>query len=183
MIHYISPYDVNRQFGTSINNAIKQLNPDENDWICLRDLDVAFLTPDSGRLIHEAVEKYGKEYSLIGCVTNRLGGTNQTAANMFDEMNLMQHYYCAETRNTCFDSEVEAFNHDVAGMFMLFSVKIWRKIGGFKNSIVFDREFTKGVRINGGKVGIMPGLYVLHCYRLWAPTREEAKHSIDHLIK
>jgi len=187
MIHYISPFDVNRNFGTSINNAIEQLNADENDWICLRDLDVAFLTPDSGRLIHEAVEKYGNEYDLIGCYTNRLGGKNQTIPSrddlFFSNMNLTDHYAKSVEMNRSWASEVVNYNEDLAGMFLLFSVKIWRKIGGFKNTIVFDREFTKGVRMNGGKVGIMPGLYVLHCYRLWAPTREEARKSVDHLIK
>jgi len=182
-IHYISPFDVNRNFGTSINNAIEQLNPYNEDWICLRDQDVAFLTPDAGRLIQSAIENHCHEYDLIGCTTNRLGGTDQLVPNMFQEMDLRQHYWLAETRHTLFNSEVDPFDTDIAGFFMLFSVKIWRKIGGFKNAIVFDREFTKGVRMNGGKVGIMPGLYVLHCYRLWAPTREEAKKSVDHLIK
>lgn len=183
MIHYISPFDINRQFGTSINNAIEQLNPAIEDWICLRDQDVAFLTPDAGRLIHDAVEKYRNEYDLIGCITNRLGQNNQAPSEMFDESNIFNHYEYSRLRQDSMGIQVRTFNYDLAGMFMLFSVKIWRKIGGFKNTIVFDREFTNGVRMNGGKVGIMPGLYVLHCYRLWAQTREEARKSVDHLIK
>ena len=179
MIHYVSIFDENKNFGSAINKAIERLNASDDDWIVLRDLDVAFLTPDAGNLIIEAAKS---GYDLIGCTMNRLGGSHQTAPNMFDEMNLMQHYYCAETRNTCFNSEVWQFNHDIAGAFMLFSVKIWRKVK-FKNSIVFDREFTKGVRMAGGKVGIMPGLYIFHAYRLWAKTREEARNSVDHLIK
>lgn len=181
MIHFISPFSVEKKYGDSINNAIKQLNPSDDDWICLRDLDVAFLTPDAGRLIHDAIQKYGREYSLIGCVTNRLGGTYQCAGK-FEEMNMSVHYQTALDLKLPHQEYVGEYIRDVAGMFMLFSVAIWRKTGGFKNSIVFDREFTKLVRMNGGKVGIMPGLYVLHCYRLWAPTREEAKHSIKHLI-
>lgn len=181
MIHYISPFDINRNYGDNINNAIAKINYDEDDWICLRDLDVAFLTPDAGNLINEATKS---GYDLIGCMTNRLGSDNQTGNSaLFVEPSLFEHYEIASKRLSIYGSEVKPFQYDVAGMFMLFSVKIWRKIGGFKNSIVFDREFTKAVRMNGGKVGIMPGLYVLHCYRLWAPTRDEAKKSVQHLIK
>lgn len=182
-IHYISPFDINRNYGDNINNAIKQLTPSDEDWIVLRDLDVAFLTPDAGNLIHDAVEKYGKEYSLIGCMANRLGSTFQTSMGMFEEMNIAEHYGAAVSHKQRWLHEVIPFRQDIAGMFMLFSVKIWRKTGGFKNSIVFDREFTKAVRMNGGKVGIMPGLYVFHAYRLWAKTRSEAVKSVEHLIK
>lgn len=180
-IHYISPFDINRNYGDNINNAINQLNPSDEDWVVLRDLDVAFLTPNAGRLIHDGTNS---GYDLIGCTMNRLGSNDQTRSDViFRNMDMKLHYEIAVKEQESYGPKVFPFKNDLAGAFMLFSVKIWRKTGGFKNSIVFDREFTKAVRMNGGKVGIMPGLYVLHCYRLWAPTREEAKDSVSHLIK
>lgn len=181
-LHIITPWSQTRDFGKSINEAIEQLNPKSEDWILLRDGDSCFLTSDWGNLIHSAIEKHGHEYDLIGCLTNRLGGPHQCVDN-FELMDLQKHYEIAVIRQKAMGHGVCEFGNDIAGFFMLFSVKIWRAVGGFKNTIVFDREFTKGVRMNGGKVGIMPGLYVLHCYRLWAPTREEARKSVEHLIK
>lgn len=180
MIHYISPFDINRNYGDNINNAIKQLNPSDDDFICLKDGDSCFLTPDYGNIIHSVIDK---GYDLLGCVTNRVSNKRLVPFFNFEDMDLKSHYNKAKSSILTHGNSIIPFNEDIPGYFMLFSVKIWRKTGGFKNSIIFDRQFTKDVKMSGGKVGIMVGLYVLHCYRLWAPTREEAKKSVQHLIK
>lgn len=178
MIHYLSIFDEGKNLGTTINKAIERLNCLEDDWIVLRDLDVAFLTPDAGSMIIEATKS---GYDLIGCTMNRLAETHQVSGD-FEQSDIFEHYYLAKQHQYKYGYKVIPFKHDLAAAVMIFSFKIWKRVK-FKNNIVFDREFTKGVRINGGKVGIMPGLYVFHAYRLWAKTRNEARNSIEHLIK
>lgn len=183
-IFYISPYSIEKNISGAINDAILQLNPSDEDWVVLRDGDSMFLTPDYGRAIDYAVKVYGDEYQLIGCMTNRLFNDYQLVPNMFDEMDLKKHYSVANELSWK-HNEVIPYNMEapIAGFFMLFSVAIWKAVGGFRNnSVTFDTEFTQEVRIKGGKVGIMPGLYMLHAYRLWAMDREEAKGSVWHLI-
>lgn len=178
MIHFISIFDEYKNFGNAINKAIDRLNCSDDDWIVLRDLDVAFLTPYAGNMIIEATKS---GYDLIGCTMNRLAEPHQTSGS-FEQSGIFEHYSLAKQHQDKYGSKVIPFKHDLAAAVMIFSFKIWKKVK-FKNNIVFDREFTKGVRINGGKVGIMPGLYVFHAYRLWAKTRNEARNSIEHLIK
>lgn len=178
-LHIITPWSETKQFGTAINEAIEQLKPSDDDWIILKDGDSCFLLPDWGSLILSVLDK---GYDLIGCVTNRVGEKRLVPFENFEDMDLKSHYNKAKSSLITHGNRVIDYDEDIPGFFMLFSVRIWRKTGGFKNSIIFDREFTKAVRMNGGKVGIMPGLYVLHCYRLWATTRDEARKSIFHLI-
>lgn len=184
-IFYISPYSIEKNISGAINDAIIQLNTNDEDWICLTDGDAMFLTPDYGRQIHGAIQKFGHEYQLIGCLTNRLYNDYQLAPNMFDEMDLKKHYRVAERLYNQHGHEVVTYNMEapIAGFFMLFSVAVWKSVGGFRNnSCTFDIEFTQEVRIKGGKVGIMPGLYMLHAYRLWAKDRQEARGSVWHLL-
>jgi GT2 family glycosyltransferase len=182
-IHYLSPYSLTLDIGNSINEAIDRLNADDNDWICLTDGDAMFLLPEYGSQINTATTKHGHEYNLITCLTNRLGNEYQTIDGMFDEMDISKHYEMAKYLQSTFKCTVEDYKHDCAGFFMLFPVHVWRSVGGFKNNLMFDSEFTKHVRMKGGKVGIMKGLYMFHAYRLWAKTRKEAKNSNSHLIR
>src|SRR4051812_12732843 len=94
--HYLSPHSLTLDIGNSINEAIEQLNADENDYICLTDGDAMFLLPEYGSQIHQAIVKHGNVYDLITCLTNRLGDTNQTVGDMFDEMDMSKHYELAK---------------------------------------------------------------------------------------
>lgn len=183
LVHYISPYCLDKNYGKSINEAIERLNAGVEDYVCLTDGDVAFLTPDYGALIHEAIVHNKGKYSLLGCVTNRVANERLIPFWNFEDMDLQSHYNKSKSSLITHGSRVIDFSDDIPGYFMLFPVKIWQKVKFKENTLIFDREFTKGVRMAGGKVGILPGLYVLHLYRIWAKDRESAKHNIKHLIK
>lgn len=174
--HIIKPWAYDKNFGRSINQAIEQLHlPDDSkDWILLMDGDACFLTPDWGNQIQNIIET-ADGYDLIGCSTNRLREPHQVVECMFNEMDLKKHYIKATEMINGYGTHVYPFTNDIAGMFMLFRYSAWKKNRFKENTAIFDRLFTRG--ITKGRVGIAPGLYVLHMYRLWSNNpKNDSKH-------
>lgn len=177
MIHYITPYSTENNIGKAYNEAIDCV-PDEGDWVVLRDGDTMFLTPNWGRVIEENLKLYGGEYALLGAKTNRIGVYHHKVDGMFDRMDIRDHFQMALNLETVSRNKVQRVGFDIAGFFMAFQKKTWTAVGGFpENTPVFDRIFTRKVRQIEGKVGIMEGLYLFHCYRIWSDTPEnETSH-------
>lgn len=174
MTHYVTSWSSDKNYGGAINSAIEQLNCADDDWLCLRDGDSCFLTPDWGNHIQAIIDN-ADDYDLIGCVTNRLREPHQLVKGLFDEMDLKRHHAAAEYCKAQFKYGVFTFKHDVAGFFMLFRYSAWQTNKFKENTPIFDRLFTRG--ITKGRVGIAPGLYVLHLYRLWSNNpKNDSKH-------
>lgn len=178
-IWYSNPFSIEKNIGKALNDFCS--NVPDNDWICLQDGDMMYLTPDWGKQIAEVVTNYGNKYSLIGCLTNRLGRPIQVydQAN-YNNHDIKFHYDLAVKLANDNWGVVDDITHKkyVAGMFMLFPKSIWLKNRFKENVSYFDDEFSKGVLRQGGKVGLMKGLYVYHSYRIWSdnPVRDR-----DHL--
>lgn len=174
--HIIKPWSAERNFGKAINDAIDQLYLpyDSKDWIALMDGDACFLTHDWGNKIQSIIEN-ADCYDLIGCFTNRLRENNQLVGGMFNEMDIRKHYDEAIVQWGIYKNKVFSASYDIAGMFMLFRYSAWKNNKFKENTPIFDRLFTRG--ITKGRVGIAPGLYVLHMYRLWSNNpKNDSKH-------
>jgi len=151
----------------------------------ISDNDSNSLIPNFGIQLHDVIDKYGDEYALFGCITNRLRGLHQLYNKQFSNNHDMQyHFDIALKLNKEHYAEVEE-THGVAGLFLCFSKKTWEKVGGFvENNIACDTLFNDAIKRNKiGKIGIIKGLYLYHCYRMWENTYEEAINSIIHLQK
>ena len=175
--HIIKPWSAERNFGKAINEAIEQLHlPDDSkDFVLLMDGDSCFLTPNWGNQIQSIIEN-ADGYDLIGCSTNRLREPHQLVNGVFgSDTSLQIHYQTALNQQTIHGNKIHPFNHDIAGMFMLFRYSAWKNNKFKENTAIFDRLFTRG--ITKGRVGIAPGLYVLHMYRLWSNNpKNDSKH-------
>lgn len=175
-VWYSNPYSTDKNIGKALNEFCA-LVPD-NDWICLQDGDIMYLTPDWGLQIEQAIQRFGNEYSLIGCLTNRLGRDIQRYNGEFNENHdIISHFSIAnEVKNANFGQVIDITHRKyVAGMFMLFPKKVWNKVKFTENVAYFDDLFSNGVIKSGGKLGLMTGLYVYHLYRIWSetPTKEK----------
>lgn len=176
-VHYSSPYSTDKNIGKALNDFCVMI-PDE-DWICLTDADAMFLTPEYGVQI-EAVARSTK-YDLIGCLTNRLGRPIQRHKGVFsNDFNVKNHYDIAvdlASRNWGEVDDITKAKY-VAGMFMLFRKSLWNKIKFKENVSNFDDLFSTEVVKSGGKLGLMKGLYMFHCYRIWS---DNPKGDREHL--
>lgn len=179
-IWYSNPYSTEKNIGKALNDFCA-LVPD-GDFICLTDGDIMFLSPTWGVQISEVVKRYGKRYSLIGCLTNRLGRQIQRYKGEFStNFDIKHHYNIAIELEANHWAEVEDITPKkrIAGMFMLFPKSLWNEIKFEENTPNFDDLFSTAVIKKKKRLGLMKGLYVFHGYRLWSdsPGRDR-KHLL-----
>ena len=182
MIYYFAPFDSDKNIGLSHNQHC-EIVPNADDWICLCDSDVLFLLPDTKKQIADIICKHGTEYEVLGCLTNRIASLHQRyseSKEAFDSTDIMFHKWIAKKLQTFQYDKVTETTINVAGFLMVFQKKTWEKYRFSDNSIRFDSEFTDKVKADGGKLGIMQGVYVFHDYRL---GHENPMYYINHLIK
>jgi len=179
-IFYIQSYDLQANIGGAYNRHIKHL-PDDC-WIVISDHDSNFLIPDFGKQLHDIIEKHGDEYGLFGCVTNRLRGLHQLYKNEFsNDFDVKNHFKIACELWEKNYSDVEETT-GIAGVMMMFKKITWETVGGFKeNDIACDTAFNKSIKSIGGKVGLMKGVYLFHCYRMWQNNHMLAANDTQHL--
>lgn len=176
-IHYSNPWSSDKNIGRAYNEFCARVP--ENDWICLQDGDVMYLTDFWGKQIEDII-KLNPQYALIGCYTNRLASPHQCYNGEFSEnTDLIHHMEIAERLYKDHYADVEHIHKGIAGMFMLFPKKTWLKHRFRENTNAFDSFFSKEVLKAGGKIGLAKGLYVLHRYRL---GKENPTTNIEHLL-
>lgn len=186
MVHYIQPYDKNSppNIGGAINSAIRQLNADQNDFICLLDHDVMFLRHDSKRQLEEILET--TDYDVLGTATNRLAMQHQLVLtfegeSVFNNTDIKFHYRIANKLHEANYGKVFQIADILAAFCLCFRVSTWQKLGGFhENSLQFDSLFSCAARSLKMKMGICTGIYCFHAYRLMSsnPTQD-----IMHLLR
>lgn len=176
MIHYISPYATDGNIGRALNEACA-LVPD-GDWICLRDGDAMFTTPDWGRTIDYVIREYGGQYDLFGAVTNRIGWKHHQLPGMFDEWDYRKHVKAGEILRDTYGSDVQPTRELIAGFFMLFRRETWERIRfneDRRRARLFDGDFSR----KAGRRAIIKGLYLFHAYRPWSNSpRNDVKHLL-----
>lgn len=176
-INYIQPYATDMNIGREYNIACSRVPDDE--WICITDQDVCFLHPKTKAQIQDIVEKHGNFFSLLGCMTNRVGlGYQLAGKGFFDQKDMGFHIGQAEYFHKDYYGEVQSLNRVIAGFLMLFPKKVWNYVKFEENSIYFDQKFSTDVMAKGGKIGLMKGVYVWHSYRLGQPN---PRKYTDHL--
>lgn len=181
-INYITPYSVEKNIGKAYNQACERVP--EGDWICIRDGDTMFLTPDWGEFIMNiAFRAKSQGYSLIGCMQNRLSTTSQQLVpGAYNQHDIRYHHSVAVNHAAKYGHEIQPFPHVIAGSFMLFPKSTWLMNPFIENTVHFDTGFSNETVRNGGRLGIAPGLYLYHMYRIWS-DHAHPQFDYKHLIK
>lgn len=176
-VWYSNPFRKDKNIGKAYNDFIKSLKANDEDWLVLQDGDITYLTSDWGNRVEDALSLDGDKYGLVSCYTNRLNSKWQLHEQKFsEEMDIRKHHEIAIGYNK---EGIEDFKHIVAGFWMAFQLKTWKKTGGFiEKNIACDAIFNSQVRDLGLKVGLIRSLYVFHLYRVWADKEpwNERKH-------
>jgi GT2 family glycosyltransferase len=67
-------------------------------------------------------------------------------------------------------------NMELSGVLIVIKKSVWEKVGGFKEDkmLTIDNDIHRKIRISGGLVGLMKGIYVQHWYR--GGIKENSQH-------
>jgi hypothetical protein len=178
-IFYSNPFSLDKDIGKAYNEYLSSLNAKDDDWIVMQDGDILYLTPDWGKRINDALSLDGDKFGLVGCYTNRLRSKHQLHKNAFNyDLNVRNHFDIA---NSYQEEGIQEIKEYIAGFFMAFQYKTWKKIKFAENSLAFDSLFSMRVKEIGLNIGLIRSLYVFHGYRLW--TDDEPWNDKKHLQK
>jgi hypothetical protein len=178
-IFYSNPFSLDKNIGKAYNDYLSCLNAADDDWVVMQDGDIMYLTPDWGKRIHDALALDGNKFGLVGCYTNRLRSKHQLHGKEFNyDLNALNHYQIALTYQ---DEGIQEIKEYIAGFFMAFQYKTWKKIKFTEDSLGFDSLFSMRVKEVGLKVGLIKSLYVFHGYRIWSDV--EPWNDKKHLLK
>src|ERR1700745_4103509 len=81
MVHYISPYSIEKNIGQAINRAVRNTNYVQQDWFVLTDHDTLWLLPDTKAHVEAILAETG--YDVLGCMTNRIRSAEQLIGGQF----------------------------------------------------------------------------------------------------
>ncbi len=171
IIHYLTPYDSKKDLGRAYNNAFRSLDDGwvaEDDWLCLRDIDTLFLTPDAPNIIESYVKKH-PDAGILTCYTNRISPASpmQLLNGKFSEdRDILTHIKIAEYQKKVKTST--EINTPISGMLMVISMKTWSefkfKEGG--KCLGVDNIYSQQILDAGLKIIRMDSLYIFHTYRM-----------------
>lgn len=174
MIHFLTPY-YKGDLGKAYNIAA-ELIP-SNDWVCFIDADVMVLNSNFGDILQECIDKFGRQYPLMTCLTNRVAEPSQRLAGHLNENPSALYHKKMADKVAMNPPSVKEAPRPISGMLMLFPKWLWADIGGFKSGILgVDNDFHHKVVSSGRKVGVIQNLYVFHYYRL-----HKAVNDVTHL--
>ena len=174
-IHVCTPYSVEKKLGNAYNECMR-LIPD-NEWCCLIDYDVQFLTPDAIYNLHQYVELFPNA-GIFTCFTNRLHplATNQLLGQMVsDDPNILNHILIAEDqRENLF--KVTELNKHISGFLMMIRKETWNEIKFSEDKLCLgvDNDFSDRVLKSGRKILRMEGIYVFHQYRMLRGIKDKS---------
>lgn len=178
MIHYSSPFSLEKDLGKAYNQAIS-LIPD-NDWICFTDGDTLFLTSDYGKQLQEIVDLHPNT-GLFTCITNRVGQKQQCYNNTISEdPNILNHRRIALQIQREKRHQVKPLNIVISGHLMLIKKSVWKEVGGFPEGtglLAVDNKFSSRILRAHKQILLMEGVYLFHYYRLL-----EGSHDKSHLL-
>jgi len=178
-VYHITPY-LTGDIGKAINQSIQPLP--EDAWICLRDTDTMFLTPQQGAWV-ELVARSNPPFDLIGCSTNRLASGYQLFDGICSDVtDISEHQRKAFEAIQKYGLEIEEVPNGtpLAGMFMLFRKSLWNEFKFEERSVQFDLILSDALHKAGKRLGILRGLYLFHLYRLGADNPAKATAHLAH---
>lgn len=167
MIYVKTPYSFDKNLGREYNKAFDGLNSD--DWVCLIDYDVMFLTPDAIRIMQEYVITY-PDTGIFTCFTNRIHplAVDQLLNREVSENDSIKFHQALAYEQKKYIPKVTEISHEISGFLMLISKKTHDLIK-FREDLQYlgvDNHYSWDVLAASKRILRMDGLYVFHSYRL-----------------
>lgn len=176
VINILKPFDNDKNLGRAYNKAISQVPDDE--WIVLCDLDVQFLTPDSGNILSGYADR--NPGCLLTCLTNRIHPASPQLLDgiVSENADIRHHVQIAEERKAWLYQTIP-IHQNISGFLMMFNKSMWDKHKFNENGLCLgvDTIWTNKLIVAGEQIRIMAGLYCWHTYRIMNGI-EDKKHLL-----
>ncbi len=174
MVITFIPYSLEKNIGKAYNQCMSMLKEDD-DWGCLTDGDIMFMTPDWGHQLQELVDLHPNA-GIITCMTNRIANKYQRTGN--GSTNILDHYKIAQQRLRVRRGKTHLTRRHISGFLMMVKKSTWNevKFPEIENAILdIDGLFSNAILDAKKDIVIAEGLYVLHYYR-WAQGTASKSH-------
>lgn len=177
-VNIMTPYSLEKNLGKAYNEAMRQIGDD--DWACLIDHDVLFLTPDAGRILHEYAvmieNHYDRRPCLLTCYTNRIHHSSPQLLSPHgaDETDMLFHLALAEDAKKNL-YKVKEIDKNISGFLMLLPKRLWLEFPFDESGkcLGVDTNFWKRLKMAGIPMFLMMGMYVFHLYRMGKPITDK----------
>lgn len=189
MIHLRTPFRIDKNLGAAYNDAFDNI-PDD-DWVCLMDHDILFLTPDAVNIMYGYIERY-PDAGVITCLTNRVSprSKGQLYGGQVSENDSIRFHMDIAEKVKSNLYEVNHINEDISGFLMLVKKSTWNRVKFDDDRLCLgvDTNFGRRILAAGLSILCMRGLYVWHNYRLVTGIKDkshlyEANPLINILIR
>lgn len=167
MIHIKTPFSLEKNLGKVYNLAFKGI--DEDDWVCLIDRDVCFLSPNSIPIMYEYIHLW-PDAGMFTCYTNRIHelAKDQLFYEYPSPNDKISEWEQIAVEQQQKPTTVTEINHVISGFLMLVSKKTWNKIHFSEDGkcLGVDNWYSHQLLATGRKIYRMDRLIVWHSYRL-----------------
>ncbi len=174
MIRVRTPYRTDKNLGKAYNDEFR-LCP-EQDWLCLIDHDVMFLTPDAIAIMEDYITRY-PDIGLFTCFTNRIHplSTWQLYLNAPSNHDSVSTWMAIAEEVKQGDRTITMINDIVSGFLMLISKKTWNEIPFSEDGLCLgvDNDFCRRLLANNKIIARMNKVLVWHTYRLGNITNKD----------
>lgn len=174
MLYVIEPYAIDKNLGRAYNDHIRHY--DAEDWICIKDIDVTFLTPDAISHIHEYTQRH-PEAGLFTCFTNRIANPEQLLHRRMSNVDSMKyHIRIAKIQQHQHLYDVTKLTRPVSGFLMVIKKETWDQVKFTEDMLCLgvDNDYHRRLAAAGKQVLRMNGIYVWHTYRILTGRRDKS---------
>lgn len=166
-IHIKTPFALDKNLGRAYNDAFAR-EADE-DWVCLIDRDVCFLSPNSIPIMYEYVKRW-PDTGIFTCYCNRVHelAKDQLFYGYPSPNDSVKEWELLAEEQEEQSLTVTEINHVISGYLMLVSKKTWNEIKFMEdgNCLGVDNWYSHQILSTGKKIYRMDRLIVWHSYRL-----------------
>lgn len=166
-IHVTAPFSREKNLGRAYNEAFAGAG--EDDWLCLIDHDVMFLTPTQINRLYEYAEKY-PEAGIFTCFASRIHplAPDQLFGNFPSEDPDIRNHIAIAEKQLEIGAKITRLDHVISGFVMMICKKTWLTIPFTEEMLCLgvDNDFSQKVLDAGMPIYRMDSIYVWHTYRL-----------------
>lgn len=178
MIYFFTPYSFRKKLFEAYDDYMK-LIPNDDDWGCLMDGDMAFLLSDFGNQIEDYITKF-PDTGLFTCYGSRCPYGHQVKAGVNQNTDSIRTIYDNTVRLRQNDHlKVTQINRRIAGHLMVIRKRTWMKYreeiaahAENANIQAVDTAISDILLKHQEKILLMEGLQVFHYYRQYSMSEK-----------